>query len=369
MRASGLESRARLTAAAFGRAERRLQALPAADGARVSYMPMDSGRAEVTASINERPLAPHGWWTAAAMGARALIDRETRLEFANMLRAGDLTFAGWRWSMARPRVEVGIALPSPGRLPGIVSFDAAWERQSYASVATSDSNMTDRESRRRAGLHLEDWATDWLRWQVGAALDRFGDRDYASADAALDLRLLHDHIAIASSAAWWRPSHTGDDLATASLSVGWRSTDDQTHTSLSSRLTFATATIASPRALWPGAGTGRGRDLLLRAHPLLHDDVMDGDAFGRTVSHGSMELTRPLARIPGGAVAMAAFVDSARVWHRTAAAVTSPLYLDVGVGVRLRAPGQRNVVRIDLAHGLLGGGFTLSAGWTRAWFR
>ncbi len=52
LRASGLESRTVLTPALLGRAERRLEALPAADGARIAYTPIDGGRAQVPSTTD-----------------------------------------------------------------------------------------------------------------------------------------------------------------------------------------------------------------------------------------------------------------------------------------------------------------------------
>ena len=69
----------------------------------------------------------------------------------------------------------------------------------------------------------------------------------------------------------------------------------------------------APLALWSGAGTGQGRDVLLRAHPLLHDGIISDGVFGRRIVHGGAEWRRwtqphgkPLRLAP------AIFVDAAR---------------------------------------------------------
>src|SRR5690606_3817888 len=41
------------------------------------------------------------------------------------------------------------------------------------------------------------------------------------------------------------------------------------------------ASRGAPRMIWPGAGAGRVRDPLLRAHDLVEDDLIGGPAFGR----------------------------------------------------------------------------------------
>ena len=43
--------------------------------------------------------------------------------------------------------------------------------------------------------------------------------------------------------------------------------------------------------MWSGAGTGHGRDVLLRAHPLLHGGVVRG-VFGPRLTYGGSEWRR-----------------------------------------------------------------------------
>jgi outer membrane translocation and assembly module TamA len=89
--------------------------------------------------------------------------------------------------------------------------------------------------------------------------------------------------------------------------------------------------------------------------------------FGRRVTHGSVEYARPLRHTLGGGLSIAGFVDAAQARQRPNGLGQSPLYVDVGVGVRVRAPGGAGAIRFDVARGLRGGGTTLSAGWGRAW--
>ena len=96
---------------------------------------------------------------------------------------------------------------------------------------------------------------------------------------------------------------------------------------------------------------------------------MTGPVFGRDVAHGSLEYARPVGHTLAGGLSIAGFVDAARAWHRLNGLDTSPLYVDAGVGVRVHAPGPGGAIRIDVAHGLRGGGTTLSAGWGGAWPR
>ena len=103
--------------------------------------------------------------------------------------------AAWRWSAGRPRVALGLAFPSPRGLPGIVSFDGSWERQSYGATRSSGDATLMREERRRIGVHLGDWLTSRLRWQTGVTFDRlraYGALDQNRSDA-------RDYLAVEST--------------------------------------------------------------------------------------------------------------------------------------------------------------------------
>jgi hypothetical protein len=369
-----------LTPEAFGLALRRVRDLPVASGVRMSYESLDGGLAKVNVFFDERPLVPHGWVTFVTMGAQALVYREVQVDVAGPMGIGDLESVAWRWSAARPRVAIGLAFPSSGWISGTVAFDASWEDQTYAATPSSVGATPVREPRRRVGLHVAQWSTSWLRWQAGAAVDRLREydgpaetradvRDYASVASALDIRLAGDRVAVALSEGWWTPLAGGDRFATGGLLAAWRSTNDTTRTSWSAAIGMDVASRVAPLALWEGAGTGWGRSALLRAHPLLDHDFITGPAFGRGLAYGSLEYDRPVGRTVAGAFSIAGFVDSARAWNRMNGLAASPLYIDAGVGVRVHAMGSSGAVRIDLAHGLRGGGTTLSAGWGTAWPR
>jgi len=94
-----------------------------------------------------------------------------------------------------------------------------------------------------------------------------------------------------------------------------------------------------------------------------------GPAFGREAAHSSLEYARPIRQMRVGGLSIAAFVDTARAWQRLSGLEASPLYVDAGVGIRVGVPGSDGGIRIDMAHGLRGGGTVLSAGWGHAWPR
>ena len=380
VRTAGLQPRQVLTPEVFGRALRRLRDLPVASNARMRYEPIDGGLAKVDVFIDERQVVPRGWPALATLLARALVLAELRVDVAGPLGAGELESAAWRWSAGRPRVSLDLAIPSPRWLPGIVSFDGLWERQSYAATPSSDDIAPVREARRSVGLHLADWSSSRLRWQTGAALDRlrqhddrhqnvFDARDYLAVDGTLDLRLAGDRLALGTSGGWWVPFAGGDQFGAGGLLAAWRSTADAALPSWSAVSEFGVASPEAPLALWQGAGTGQGRSGLLRAHPLLSDNVLTGPVFGREVARGSLEYARPVKHTLAADLAIAGFVDAARAWHRRNDLAASPLYVDAGVGVRVRAPGHSGAIRLDVARGLRGGGTALSASWGGAWPR
>jgi hypothetical protein len=171
-----------------------------------------------------------------------------------------------------------------------------------------------------------------------------------------------------ASGAQWLSAAGEKGFASSALLMAWRSTDDTTRGAWSALSEISLATSAAPRAVWEGAGTGSARPGLLRAHPLLRDGVLTGPAFGRGLGRGTLEYGRPVGHTPAGTVSIAGFVDAARAWHRTTAG-RSTLFIDAGVGLRVRVPGRVEGVRLDVAHGLRGGGATLSVGWLPAWPR
>lgn len=362
VKAAGLQPRQVLTSEGYRRALRRVQALPVAASARMQYEPLDGGLARVGVSLGERQPYPRGWMAFTILAGRAAVGHELKVDAAGLFGAGERGSVSGRWEKERPRVALALVAPSPSSLlglPGVASVEGMWERQSYPGV---------RESRRRTAFQLTDWPTSWLRWKAGVALDRFDAHRYVSLEGGVDLRLARDRIALVVSRAEWIPTAGARGFATSAVLVAWRSTDDTTRGAWSAVSDVNAATSAAPLAVWEGAGTGSARAGLLRAHPLLRDGVLTGPVFGRRLVRGTLEYARPVARTVASTIALAAFVDAARASQRMGAG-RSPLFVDVGLGVRLRLPGRAEAIRIDVAHGLRGGGTTWSAGWLAAWPR
>lgn len=376
LRAAGLQPRQLLTPEAFQRARRRLHEVPVASKVRLTYEPLDAGLARVQVFVDERRALPRGWVGWAALGTKAVLSREVRVDVPGPTGSGELASAAWRWEPGRPRVALGLALPSPQWFSGIVSVEGSWERQSYGVRGPSSDATTAREVRRRVGLQAADWSTSWLRWQAGAAADRLpepghptdsltGLRDYVALESSVDVRLAGDRLAVVVSGGWWTPVGGGPPFTAAGLLATWHSTTDVMRPWWSVVTEYGVASRMAPRALWYGAGTGHGRRTLLRAHPLLSHGVVSGPAFGREIASGSAEYARPIVRAHVASIAIAGFVDTAQAWHRLVdGGRASPLYVDAGIGLRVQAPNLGGTIRIDVARGLRDGGTTVSANWT-----
>jgi predicted double-glycine peptidase len=354
IRATGLTPRELLTPSSFGRARRRLADLPVAARARLSNRPAEGDAMTVEATIAERAAWPRTWTDWVATTGAAIADDELRVSLAGLAQSGEVWAGAWRWAPHRPRLAFELRSPAPWGLRGVAVIDAMWERQTYAPGGESRMRV---ERRRRAGLRLTDWASDSLRWEVGGALDRFDGDAYGATSAGIEVRSPDDRLAVTASAgAWLSPG--APTFAAASTTAEWRSTTSPDRPMLTATSGVSVASDHAPLAVWPGAGLGRAREALLRGHPLLDDGVVTGEAFGRRLAHATIEIAQPLWRHPLARIGIAGFVDGARAWQRMEPGA-SPLHVDVGIGARIRTPGQAGVFYLDAAWGR---GLTLSAG-------
>lgn len=362
--AVNLAPRSLLTRETFDHATRRLEALPATAMSALRYQPTAGGRADVEAVIVERPLAPRGVLPAVAALVRLGIHREARLALASPTGSGELWSAAWRWWENRPRVSFALALPAAGELPGITTVEALWERASYSVATGVDGPLVVRQERRRAAVHVTDWATSRLRWRAGAALDRWVDDAFASVDTALEMRLHGELVALGTEVAGWA-SPGGRRFGRTAMSLTARGHADPGRAGVQLAAGLSQVTADAPFDLWDGAGLGRARTPLLRAHPLLEGGVVAGPLFGRRLAHATLEYQQPLATMAGGAVSVALFTDAARAWQRATAG--AGWHVDSGLGLRVALPGTAGTLRVDVARGLRDATHVLSAGWSPAW--
>ena len=366
-----LPPRTLLTTETRGRAARRLAELPSAAATGLRYRPMSGGDlAEIEAVVVERSTVPRGVAPAVAAAARAWLQHEVRLDLAAPTGSGELWTVAWRWWEARPRLAFALAVPVAFGLPGVTTIEGSWERPSYApfGVTSPGPVAVHREERRRAAMTVADWSTSSVRWEAGAALDRWAEDSHLSASAALDVRLAGDRVSIGIDSAAWAPIGSGGRFAASGVSAAWRSVRGGNGPTWLVLTGLSATSVAAPLDLWPGAGAGHARTPLLRAHPLLDDGVLGGPVFGRRLAHGTVEYHHPvLAARTGGAMRLAAFADTARAWSRTGGDGRPSWHTDVGVGVRFAMPGNGGTARVDAARGLRDGRVVLSAGWQAPW--
>lgn len=340
-----------LSRARLARAQRRLDSLPSLVNARVRYEPSENGRTKVVAAVLERPRFPTGAVPLAAIGVRALANREARVAVASPIGGGELWTASWRWWEQRPRVAAGLAAPAP--FGGVWSLEASTETQSYGG----DGDRI-RERRRAVELSAADWITGRLRWAATAAIERWPSGTAAAFAVGIDQRLADDRVSLAADA-----SVRAGRVRTWTLraSADWRSKTAREGSVWLARSGVDFTGAGAPLALWSGAGTGHGRSRLLRAHSLLHDGEIRDGVFGRRLGYAGLEWQRwSIPRFRAIRFAPAAFVDFAGA-RRTAAFSDRRTHVDMGLGLRVALPAA-GVLRIDLARGLRDGVMALSVG-------
>jgi predicted double-glycine peptidase len=379
--AVGLTPGSLLTANAFLQARHRLDELPDRSSARLAVRPENDGFATVDVVLAERAGLPNGrlGWAGAAL--RAGVDREVAVAVPGFTGQGEVWSASWRWWSHRPRVAVGFTAPRVGGLPGVWSVEGSWTVETYRETRTAASLASDpnslaiettlRESRTHGGLSVSDWLTGHVRYAVSAGVDAWsGGRRAASIGGALERRWLGDRVAVGGAATTWMPVAAGSRFNVVSVRSTIRSSGEANVPSASNWQLDATigaerASEDAPLSVWPGAGEGRARVPLVRAHPLLDDGTIDvGQAtiFGRSVQYASADAVRWLARPQLVRVGVAAFADVARS-ARSLASSETVTQVDVGGGLRVRMPGAGHLLRIDVAHGLHDGANALTVGW------
>jgi hypothetical protein len=360
--ATGLTPNTLLSSGAFGRAVRRLEQMPTVQSSRVSLRPDSDGFATTDVAVVEREILPRGRWDWTTAGIRTLVDREARVEVAAPSGQGELWHASWRWWNERPRVALGVAAPRTGWLPGVWRVDGFWEAETYTGGI--------REERTSGGVSASDWLTANLRYEWHLGLDSWTggvlpDRRRAVALGGLAHgRAFSDRLRLTGAVRQWIPVDENASFRSVGGRATLRTPADRARTTLLATLAMDDVSGPAPLTVWPGAGGGQARPALLRAHPLLEDNIVAGPAFGKRVASGTLEAQRWFQGLPGRPAVpgvrwgIAAFVDAARTSYRLSdagsddAADGDPLQIDAGAGFRLRVPGRDLVLRVDYARGL-----------------
>ncbi len=340
-------------------ARRRLDELPALQSAMLEYRPTGGGSANLRAAVVERPLFDRSPTSLIATALQATFGRELIGRASSPLGTGEVWIGRWRWAHERPRAMLEVSVPHPSGLPGTWTVDALWDRQAYGGSGIV------REERSRGALRMDDWIHPSVRLAGRVALDRWSGHGLAySVGGGPELRLLGDRGAVRLDGEWWL---SGSRFSHAALDTAWRTSTHEAMTFQAfGRAGVQLASREAPLGVWPGAGSGHTRSVPLRAHPLLHDGVVQGEAFGRKLVYLTAEAQtwRPAKRLVrlGGAV----FIDSAKAWARPDGG-SSPFLVDVGAGIRLAAAGYGTEIRADVAHSVTDGRTTFSAGWVKSW--
>lgn len=354
-----------LSADQFTLARRRLESMPDLVSSRLALRPGDDGYAVAEAAVVERatlPQTPVQWAAAAAQSA---LEREVSAHLPGRTGQGDAWSARWGWWEHRPRATITFSAPMLRRPRGVWQVGLDWQRQSYGSP---DGPHID-EARLAGDVGLRTWLTSQLEVEVSAGLDAWtldaaGSFRSLYLTGALERRYLQDHLIARVSAGRWMP-RGAPAFATLDTDLAVRSSRDTGPLVVVARGGVSLASVAAPRALWSGAGEGRSRAPLLRAHALLHEGRIDGPAFGRTLAHGTVEvqhwLRQPSLLRIGGAL----FTDAAAAGHRPSFTASGrALLVDGGVGLRVRVPGRSGAFRIDAVRGLRDSARAWMIGWT-----
>ncbi|MEZ4648227.1 MAG: C39 family peptidase [Candidatus Eisenbacteria bacterium] len=357
----GLEHGRVLSGGSLGLARRRVAEIPALGRARVSFRPCDGGITQVDVVVSERPMIPRRTLDFLRLGTRAALRSEVSVPIASPTGNGELWTARGRWTEERPLVQLTLTTPSP-RLTGVWRVEGAWERQAYAPGAGPDHVV--RETRRRTSLTYSDWFTPSLRASLGGAVERWDDGERRfGIEPEIELRAARDRLSVTAGGAFYLSAgaETTGAVQVGRLLAQWGSRRSG-HGAWTSRAGIEAASANAPYALWPGAGVGRARRGLLRAHPLLRDDIVTGPVFGRTVWNSGVE--RRIARWNGGLLSAEAalFLDAAGALDADAE-FDARWQTDAGVELRLGEIGGTEPVRLDLAHGLRDGRWAVSLTW------
>jgi len=342
------------------RARRRLDELPDASTTRLDYRPQPDGFAGIDVALVEESARPRGAIEWASRSVRTIVDRELTVAVPALAGEGELWTASWRWWHDRPRVALSLAAPHLGALPGVWRVEGSWETQTYAF----GSDGIAREERVHGGLTVADWLNGALRYELSAGFDSWnGAHKTASIGASIERRFAGDRAALSASATTWKPFAAEPAFQSAAARARFTSSTGATGTIYMGGIGFEAVTTAAPLALWSGAGDGRARAPLLRAHPLLDGGVISGPVFGRRLTYANGEVQRWSEISHTIRVGVAGFVDVAGASRRIADAAGDRLQVDVGGGLRVKVPGQEGALRIDVGRGIRDGAHALTFGW------
>jgi peptidase C39-like protein len=372
---AGLTPNTVLTPQQLSLATRRLGELPDRVTTSVGYRPDADGFATLNVNIVERSRGPRTIVDWISLGAQAGIDREVSMAVPGTTGQGEVWEASWRWWGGRPRIAAGFSAPRAGRLGGIWRVEGSWEAQTYGVSPSPVDSIDVRQDQARGAVSYSNWLRPNVRFEASSGIDVWNGAGTATepglatsssgstsdsnqklrtvfVGGSIERRFAADRFAIAGGATSWSPIAEGQSFRAASIRGVARSSVEPAGFLVFAQARADFATARAPLAIWPGAGDGRARPALLRAHPLLDDGVINGAAFGRQVQSATLEVQRWFDRWQIPRLGIAVFADTAHAADRLGGAPEQPFQVDVGSGVRVRMPGSDRTFRFDYAHGL-----------------
>jgi len=361
-----------LTAQQLSLATRRLAELPDRVTTTVGYRPDADGFATLNVNIVERSRGPRTIGDWISLGLQAGINREVSVAVPGTTGQGEVWDVNWRWWRGRPRIAAGFSAPRAGRLAGVWRVEGSWEAQTYGVSQPSIESIDVRQDQAHGAVSYSTWLTSNLRFEASSGLDVWREERSASAvtfgtdvaagvsrtprtafiGGAIERRCAADHAGISGRATSWSPIADGRSFRATSVRGFARTSVEPAAFTVVTEARADFATAQAPLAIWPGAGDGRARPGLLRAHPLLDEGVINGAAFGRHVQSVTLEAQRWFDRWQVPRLGLAVFADAAHATNRLGDATGRPFQVDVGSGVRVRLPGSDRTLRFDYAHGL-----------------
>jgi hypothetical protein len=299
------------------------------------------------------------------IGVRTITERTLSAAISSPTGGGEVIEASYRWWENRPRTELALTTPELFGWQGKTRIAFANEMQTYANAGATIADSPGAisagrvvETTREGTVTRSQWITPEWMFDASVGYHHVQQRgQFASIGSGLLWATADDGCRVHAGALLWERIDDGESVH-ARLDV---SADQRAALSsvidLATRAGWSVVDAAAPRSLWPGAGTGQGRDVLLRAHPLLEDGVVTGPAFAPSLFSAGTEAT---CWMFAGVLGAAVFADAA---VPVSILQSSRLIIDAGIGARIHPPGEHGYVRIDLATGLTENAHAFSVAW------
>ncbi len=343
MRPGEVLSPARLTLA-----QRRIADFPTLGSTRVSYAPVAGGAVELHAAVVERPLLEPLPLLLAGSAISVVFRRDLILALHSPLRLGEVWTGQWRWQHADPRVALRADIPTRVGMPVVVGILRSWEAFRFSSGIPD-------ERRSVSSVSVGGWSSGNVEALVSTRFERWSAHgDFVTLSAGGGLHVAHDHVALLALSEHAIPLGSNARFDRLKTRIAWTLPVDRWSNTWSMRLGADATSIETPRGLWPLAGDGLARDIPLRAHPRILDDVLPAARTGRRIVHGGVAGDRPLGTVGPITIGAGIFVDAARVGSPGEGLSEARLFIDGGAGLQLGVKGAKWApVRLAVARGLV----------------